>query len=148
VIRPGPARPLVSATALSATTVGAVMHPGVVACTPETPLAEVARMMADLRMHCIAVIGGRAPSRRPRAPPLGTRERHRRSARRPPRRAGGSGVGGGRDAPLALPEPAGLDRAAALMTEHDATHVVAVGRSGMPSGVLLTLDVLRIVAAG
>ena len=50
-------------------------------------------------------------------------------------------------APLALPESAGLDRAAALMAEHYATHLVAVGRSGLPSGVVSTLDVLRIVAA-
>ena len=51
-------------------------------------------------------------------------------------------------APLALPESAGLDRAAALMVDHEATHVVVVGRTGLPVGVVSTLDVLRIVAAG
>jgi CBS domain-containing protein len=51
-------------------------------------------------------------------------------------------------APLALPESADLARAAALMADHDATHIVVVGRTGLPLGVVSTLDVLRIVAAG
>jgi CBS domain-containing protein len=148
MIRPAPARPLVSATSLSATTLGAVMHPGVVARTPDTPLNELAGTMADLRMHCIAVAG------------VGRREdsdehlfwglvsdmdvvhaAHRRALTAP-----ASEVAAG--APLALPETAGLDRAAALMADHDATHVVVVGRTGLPLGVVSTLDVLRIVAAG
>ena len=33
------------------------MHPGVVACAPDTPLVELAGTMADLRMHCVAVAG-------------------------------------------------------------------------------------------
>jgi len=49
---------------------------------------------------------------------------------------------------LALPESTGLERAASLMAEHDATHVVAVDGSGTPAGVVSTLDVLRVVAAG
>jgi len=148
VIRPGPARPLVSATTLATTTVEAVMHPGVVHCAPSTPLVEVAGTMADLRLHCVAVAGvGRRP--------------------------GGDehfmwGLVGDMDivhaayrgeldvpaatiaatAPLALAQSSDLRRAAALMTEHDATHVAAIGRSGLPSGVVSTLDVLRVVAAG
>jgi CBS domain-containing protein len=50
--------------------------------------------------------------------------------------------------PLALPEDATLERAATLMAEHDVAHIVAVGRSGMPSGIVSTLDVIRILAAG
>ena len=147
-IRPGPARPLVSATALSGTTVAAVMHPGVVACAPDTPLVELAGTMADLRTHCIAVAGvAQHPGR----------DEHLvwglvsdmdilHAAHRGELAASASKVAA--TAPLALPEGEGLDRAAALMAEHDATHVVAVGRSGLPSGVVSTLDVLRIVAAG
>ena len=41
-----------------------------------------------------------------------------------------------------------LEHAATLMAGHDATHVVAVGRSGMPTGIVSTLDVIRILAAG
>ena len=50
--------------------------------------------------------------------------------------------------PLALPEDATLERAATLMASHDAAHVVAVGHSGVPSGMVSTLDVIRILAAG
>lgn len=37
-------------------TVGDAMHPGILSCHTETPLTEVARMMADHRVHCIAVM--------------------------------------------------------------------------------------------
>ena len=57
VLRPAPARPLVSAIDLAATTVAGVMHPGVVTCLPEDALERVAGMMADLRIHCVAVVG-------------------------------------------------------------------------------------------
>lgn len=33
------------------------MHPGVVSCSPSATLAEVARLMATNRVHCIAVVG-------------------------------------------------------------------------------------------
>jgi CBS domain-containing protein len=148
MIRPGPARPLVSATALSATTVGDVMHPGVVACAPETPVVEVARMMADLRMHSIAVVGVARRHDGDEHLLWGLvsdmdvlHAAHRGELMTPASEVAAT-------APLALPESAGLDRAAALMAEHDATHLVVVGRSGTPSGVVSTLDVLRIVAAG
>lgn len=148
MIRPGPARPLVSATALSRTTVGAVMHPGVVACAPDSPLVELAGTMADLRMHCIAVAGVAQRAGRDEHFVWGlvndmdvVHAAYRGELAMPASEAAAT-------APLALPESAGLDRTAALMVEHDATHVVAVGRSGLPSGVVSTLDVLRILSAG
>lgn len=51
-------------------------------------------------------------------------------------------------APLAVREDESLDRAAALMAEHGTSHVVAVGAAGLPSGMISTLDVVRIVAGG
>ena len=147
-IRPGPARPLDGARTLSATTVRDVMHPGVVSRTPDTPIAELAGTMADLRMHCIAVAG---VARRDDGDEhlvwrlLGDMDlvhaAHRHHLTLP-----AADVAAG--APLALPESADLARAATLMTDHDATHVVVVGRTGLPLGVVSTLDVLRIVAAG
>ena len=50
--------------------------------------------------------------------------------------------------PIALPEDATLERAATLMASHDAAHLVVVGRSGLPSGIVSTLEVIRILAAG
>jgi CBS domain-containing protein len=147
-IRPGPARPLVSATRLSATTVGHVMHPGVIACLPHTPLRELAGRMADLRVHCIAVSGvGRHPDGDEHllwglVSDMDVVHAARRDALSVP--AGDLAA----TSPLALPEDATLERAATLMAEHDVAHVVAVGRSGMPSGIVSTLDVIRILAAG
>ena len=34
------------------------------------------------------------------------------------------------------------------MASHDAAHLVVVGRSGLPSGIVSTLEVIRILAAG
>jgi len=148
MLRPGPARPLVSATRLSATTVGDVMHPGVITCLPETSLRELAVRMADLRVHCIAVSGVRRD-------PDGDEHllwglvshmdvihaAHTGTLSAPAGEFAST-------APLALPDHATLEHAAALMARHDATHVVAVGRSGMPVGIVSTLDVIRILAAG
>ena len=68
VAAPRPARGRsLSATSLDATTVGAVMHPGVVTLPARRLASErVAGTMADLRIHCIAVVGRRAPRRRRR----------------------------------------------------------------------------------
>jgi CBS domain-containing protein len=49
-------------------------------------------------------------------------------------------------APLAIAETAGLDRAAELMVDHGSAHMVAVGPSGLPTGVVSALDVLRAVS--
>jgi CBS domain-containing protein len=147
-LRPGPARPLVSATSLEATTVGAVMHPGVVTCLPGDSMERVAGTMADLRIHCVAVVGA---TRRNGGDEhfvwalLSDMDVLHAVNR------GGPGLTAGELAvtsPLALPEAASLERAASLMVEHDATHVVVVDSGGTPAGVVSTLDVLRIVAAG
>jgi CBS domain-containing protein len=148
-IRPAPARPLVSAAELSATTVGAVMHAGVITCLPTTSLRELAVRMADLRVHCIAVSGVTRSH--------GDGDEHllwglvshmdlihaaqQGTLARP---AGESAS----TAPLALPEDATLEHAATLMTGHDVAHVVAVGPSGTPSGIVSSLDAIRILAAG
>jgi CBS domain-containing protein len=147
IVRPSPARPLVSATSLDATTVGAVMHPGVVTCLPEDSMDRVAGVMADLRIHCVAVVGAAGRN--------GVDEHFvwgllsDMDVLHAVNRAG-PGVTAGELAatsPLALPEDAGLERAASLMVEHDARHVVVVDKAGTPAGVVSTLDALRIVAA-
>ena len=38
-------------------TVADAMHPGVISCDGETPLTEVARLMATNHVHCVAVSG-------------------------------------------------------------------------------------------
>jgi CBS domain-containing protein len=147
-IRPGPARPLVSATRLSGTTVGDVMHPGVITCLPTTALRELAVRMADLRVHCIAVAGvGVRPDGDEHlqwglVSHMDVIHAAQRDALARP--AGESAS----TAPLALHEDATLEHAATLMAGHDVAHVVAVGRTGKPSGIVSSLDAIRIVAAG
>jgi CBS domain-containing protein len=146
-IRPGAARPAVSATRLSDTTVRQVMRRGLISCLPGTPVHELAGRMADLRVHCIAVSG------------VGTRpdgDEHLmwglvsdmdvvHAAHRGREATAGEVAA---TAPIALPEDATLERAANLMASHDVTHVVVVGRTGLPSGVVSSLDVIRVLAAG
>lgn len=49
--------PTTTSTAMHATLVRDVMHPGIVACSESAGIAEVAQVMADHRVHSVAVIG-------------------------------------------------------------------------------------------
>jgi CBS domain-containing protein len=42
---------------LAHATVADAMHPGIMTCDPDTPVTQVARMMASHHVHCIAVMG-------------------------------------------------------------------------------------------
>jgi CBS domain-containing protein len=141
ILRPGPARPLVSATDLAATTVAAVMHPGVVTCLPDNGLEPVAGTMADLRIHCVAVAG--AGDGHFVWGLVTDMDLLHAAYRGEPVTVGEIAA----SSPLAVPADTELDRAAALMADHETAHVVGVDRGGRPAGVVSTLDVLRIVAA-
>ena len=146
--RLAPARPLANVTRLADATVGQVMHSGVITCLPETPLHELAGRMADLRVHCIAVSGvGRRPDGDEHLQWGLVSDMDVVHAAHGGRLATSAGELAA-STPIALPEDATLERAATLMASHDVTHVVAVGRTGLPSGVVSTLDVIRILAAG
>jgi CBS domain-containing protein len=144
--RPDPATSPVART-LRGARIRDVMHRGLATCPPDTPLTVVARSMAEHRIHCVAVAG---------VDNISGREEHLLTW----------GLiddldlvvalhRGALDAPaatiaepalVALQEDASLDRAAALMLEHDTRHVMAVGQSGLPSGMVSTLDVAWILA--
>ena len=141
VQRPAPARPLVSANDLAATTVAAVMHPGVVTCPPDEDLEQVAGTMADLRIHCVAVVGaGNGHFVWALATDMDVLHAAFRGA---PANAGDIAA----SSPLAVTTGTEVDRAAAMMVEHETSHVIVVDAAGQPAGVVSTLDVLRIVAA-
>jgi CBS domain-containing protein len=42
---------------LDTTTVGDLMHPGIVSCSQDAGAADIARIMATCRVHCVAIIG-------------------------------------------------------------------------------------------
>lgn len=120
------------------------MHAGVVTCAADTLLRDVARMMVQHRIHCVAVpdIEGKGLAVWGIVSDLDL--------------VGAAAAGGldGRMArdiaaseALAISEDDVLDRAVQLMSEHQVAHLVVVGAaSGRPVGVLSTLDVAGLLA--
>ncbi len=123
------------------------MHPGVLTCPVETPLRDVARMMARYRVHCVVVFDEREEadsegalwgvvSDLDLAAALALDEIDDRTA------------GGAAATPVVMIGPnETLGRAAQLMTENSTAHLVVVDpESGRPVGVLSTLDLARVAA--
>jgi CBS domain-containing protein len=120
------------------------MHAGVVTCAAETPLRDVARILAEHRIHCVAVpdIAGKGLAAWAVVTDLDV--------------VGAAAAGSveGRTAgdvaaseALAISEDDVLERAVQLMSEHQVAHLVVVGAaSGRPVGVLSTLDVAGLLA--
>jgi CBS domain-containing protein len=144
MLRPGPARPSLSARTLAEARVGDSMHPGVVTCTADAPLSTVARTMAEHRVHCVAVAGVERSGHHLRWGLVSDMDlvlaAHRGALSEPAAAIAATD-------PIAASEDESLERVVALFIEHDTRHVVAVGRSGLPSGMVSTLDVARILAA-
>ncbi len=133
--------------ALERFSVGEAMHPGLVSCSPDTPLRTIARMMATYRVHAILV-----------------------TSHGEERLAGGGLWGIVTDLDLLLaaegehldrhsardlaatpvvmiPVDERLARAAELMAEHRLSHLIVVEPRAMrPIGVVSTLDVARALA--
>jgi CBS domain-containing protein len=120
------------------------MHAGVVTCAADTPLRDVARMMAEHRIHCVAV------------PDIEGTEAVAWGIVSDLDLVGAASAGsveGGTAADIAVSEALAisdddmLDRAVRLMSEHKVAHLVVVGAaSGRPVGVLSTLDVAGLLA--
>ncbi|HEX5194345.1 MAG TPA: CBS domain-containing protein [Solirubrobacteraceae bacterium] len=137
-------RPLITDPLLQ-TRVGDVMHPGLATCAADAPLATVARTMADRRIHCVA-IAGIAPSSRHLTFGLITgmdlvRALHRGAHAEPAAMIAAS-------APVAVGADETLARAAELMVEHDTSHVVVAGNSGMPVGMVSSFDIAQVLTTG
>jgi CBS domain-containing protein len=125
------------------------MHPGVVTCPLETPLREVARMMALYRIH--AVVAFRESSGDVSGPGLWGVVSDLDLVRAVGAGAGelaGRTAGGTAVTPVVMVAPNELlIRAAQLMTEHEVTHLVVVDpESTRPIGVLSTIDIARALA--
>lgn len=118
------------------------MHQGILSCSEDAPLGEVAGVMAEHRVHAVAVLRG--GSRRPvgvvsdldvvRAVAAGAER---------------SAVGVAADGPLAVSADDPVHRAAQLMAEHGVAHLIVLdAASGHPIGVISTLDVVAVYASG
>ena len=139
VVRPAPARPALSVGRLDAHAVADVMHPGIIACAPTASLADVAAALVERRAHTVMVArdGGWAfvtdmdvVAGALRGEPVPT---------------------AGQMASMGLAVvrvDATLELAASMVAESRAGHVVAVDGEGFPVGVVSTLDLVGVIAAG
>jgi CBS domain-containing protein len=121
-------------------TVADVMTPEVIHCTPDTPLRDVARLMADHRVHAVYVIDDSLAL-------WGLVSDLDLIAALPvldERTAGTMAV----TPLLTVSTDERLDRAAQVMAESSNAHLAVVDpRTGRPAGVLSTLDIAGVVAA-
>lgn len=118
-------------------TVGDAMRVGVVSCPAETPLRQVARMMAAERIHCVVVMQEAGWG-------VVTDSDLIRAAEGDVDRTTAGQVAGSAIPKVTPGDP--LDRAARLMVEHEVSHVLVVEEpTGHAVGVLSTLDVARVL---
>jgi CBS domain-containing protein len=145
MLRPAPARPAPSAGTLEQTQAEAVMHAGIATSPADAPLRRVAEAMAEHRTHCVAVAGSEPGTHRLTWGLITDMDlvlaAHRGGLAEPAATIAAT-------APLAVDGDAPLDQVAALMVANEIRHIVVTGRSGLPAGMISTLDVARVIAVG
>jgi CBS domain-containing protein len=119
-------------------TVGDAMRDEVIYCAPDTSPRGVARIMAQDRIHCV-LIGGVADWS------VVTDLDLIRAVDRDIDHLSAAEIAAGELPTVDVGEP--LERARALMVEHEVTHVLVLDAgSGRPVGVLSALDIAAILA--
>ena len=137
--RPAPARPAISVGRLDRHTVADVMHRGVIACPATAPLGDVAAALVERRTHTAMVARGGGWAF------VTDMDVVAGALRGEPAPTAGEMASRG----LAKVRfDATLELAASLVAESRAGHVVAVDGEGFPVGVVSTLDLVGVIAAG
>jgi CBS domain-containing protein len=140
IVRPAPARPAISSGRLDLHTVREVMHRGVIGCPPHAPLAEVAAAMVERRTHTVMVAretGWSFVSDMDVVAAAALGDLSLTASELAP------------DEPQALVgTDEKLDAAAHAIVEGPVGHVVAIDAEGLPVGVVSTLDIVDVIAAG
>ena len=120
-------------------TVGEAMNAGVLTCLPVTPLRTVARMMARHRVHAIVVFGTDDKlhpwgviSDLDLVAAIGTHANAGAVAASPV---------------VTAKSDLTLLKAAQLLADNETSHLLVISDSGLPIGVLSTLDIARAFAA-
>ena len=124
--------------------VSAAMHAGVLTCSRDAPLADVAALMASRRVHCVVVTDDAADANAlwgvvsdlDLVAASSVRDLDEQTA-------GGSAA----TTALTIGPGESVQRAAQLMTEHATAHLVVVDHGRRPIGVISTLDVARALAS-
>jgi CBS domain-containing protein len=121
-----------------------VMRDGVVGCTPETPLTEVARLMDEYRIHCVVVagLGGDGHGTRLVWGVVSDLDLARAIAADEELTAGQVAA----TEPVTASPADTLSAVARMMGDHDVAHLVVVDKDAEPIGVISTLDVARAFA--
>lgn len=130
---------------LDRTRVAEAMHPGVMSCAAETPLADVASTMAKHHIHCLTVPGSIGPGGVESWGVVSDLDLVAAAAagQIDQRTAGEIAA----TEALMVSGSETLERAAQMMAEHQAAHLVVIGTTrGQPVGVLSTLDVAAVLA--
>lgn len=130
-----------SAPHLSHVRVNEAMHAGIISVRPETTLHALAKTMADHRVHAIAITSADNGDR-----PSGIVSAFDVVAAT---MLDGERAAGELAATEVLTISSGdrLDHAAQLMAEHELSHLIVTdAASGLPTGVLSTLDVVAVFA--
>jgi CBS domain-containing protein len=138
-VRPRPARPAISTSRLDRVPVAVAMHVGVFTCPPQAGLRDVASILVDRHVHCVAVTGTPGPASWKFITDLTIA------------RAAASNA----DALAAdlvgeatwIAGDATLEEASELMVRKSAAHLLVRG-DHQPIGVLSTLDVIAVLAVG
>ena len=126
--------------------VGDAMRPGVISCSPETPLREVARIMATKHIHCLVVARIAGFGEEPTWSMISSLDLVAATRDGFAERTAGDAAA---SEPVTVGTEDALDRAAQLMVEHQVEHLLVVGaHDGRPAGVLSTLDIAGVMAWG
>jgi CBS domain-containing protein len=122
------------------------MHPGVISCSPDTPLRDVARTMSTKHIHCLVVPHVAARGAPPAWGLISGLDLVARAVGDADERTAGEIAA---TEPVTVSSDDRLDVAARLMVEHQVEHLIVVGAAdGRPVGVLSTLDIAGVIAWG
>jgi CBS domain-containing protein len=122
------------------------MHPGVISCTTETPLRDVARILATRHIHCLVVMNAADRGTQPSWGVISGLDLVGAAAGGLEERTAGQVAA---TEPVTVSTAESLERAAQLMLEHQVEHLIVVGaEDGRPVGVLSTLDIAGVLAWG
>ncbi len=138
-LRPAPARPAISVGRLDRHIVADVMHRGLIACPATAPLGDVAAALVERRAHTVMVAGEGGWAF------VSDMDLIDGALRGDPAPTAGEMASAG----LAMVRfDATLELTASLVAESRAGHVVAVDGEGFPIGVVSTIDLVGVIAAG